>query len=411
MGLALLSHRVRTIRSMKLSHLRRAMREYADRFDPALVSARDAARTRDEASAIKRIAAAVEAQAAARVAETSVWKKSGERSAAHELAAASGTSVAQAKQTLDTGRRFSELPATARAVRRGELSMEQAALVADAATVDPDAEARLLEKSSSRSMGELREECARVKANSVDREARRRRIHDQRGLRSWVDGSGTGHLHLDDNPEVVAEIMAGLAPTRDRLFEQARKVGRRERPEAYAADALHQVVCGRTAPAKRTGGTKVLVRVDLPALLRGHPAGEETCEIAGYGPVAVSAVRDLADTGDPFLAAIVTKGKQVVGVAHLGRRPTAHQRSALEWLYPTCAAEGCNALAFLEFDHRDDWAKTHRTVFDLLDRLCRHHHDLKSNDGWALAEGDGKRAFVPPDDPRHPRHAAPLAAA
>jgi hypothetical protein len=322
-----------------------------------------------------------------------------------------GTSVAQARDAIETGRRLRDLPVTAQAVRSGELSMEQAALVADAASANPDAEARLVAASKTGSLGELRDACARTKANACDREARRRRIHEQRRVRTWVDGSGTGHLHLNDNPEKVAEIMAGLAPTRDRLFEQARKDGRRERPEAYAADALHQVVGRRTAPAKRTASTKLLVRIDLPALLRGQPAGEETCEIAGYGPVAVSTVRDLIDTDDPFLAAIVTKGKEVVGVTHLGRRPTAHQRSALEWLYPTCAAEGCNSLTFLEMDHRADWADTHCTVFDLLDRMCSHHHDLKTREGWALEVGQGKRAFVPPDDPRHPRHHAPLAAA
>ena len=101
----------------------------------------------------------------------------------------------------------------------------------------------------------------------------------------------------------------------------------------------------------------------------------------------------------------------VVSVAHLGRRPSAYQQSALQWLYPTCAAEGCNALTFLEFDHRVDWAKTHLTVFDLLDRLCHHHHDLKTRNGWGLVDGRGKRAFVPPDDPRHPRHAERHAAA
>ena len=41
--------------------------------------------------------------------------------------------------------------------------------------------------------------------------------------------------------------------------------------------------------------------------------------------------------------------------------------------------------------------------FDLLDRLCGHHHDLKTIDNWALAAGRGKRPFVPPGDPRHPR--------
>jgi hypothetical protein len=92
------------------------------------------------------------------------------------------------------------------------------------------------------------------------------------------------------------------------------------------------------------------------------------------------------DTDDPFLAAVVTNGKDVVGVAHLGRRSNAHQQSALEWLYPTCAAEGCHSLTFLENDHRQDWAQTHTTVLDLLDRLCTHHHDLKTTEKWALVE-------------------------
>ena len=158
--------------------------------------------------------------------------------------------------------------------------------------------------------------------------------------------------------------------------------------------------------ARAGARAKIIVRVDLPALLRGQVGPGECCEIAGYGPVAASAVRDLLDTGDPFLAAVVTKGDKVVGVAHLGRRANAHQQTALEWLYPTCAVEGCSAIAWLENDHRVDWAASHTTVLDLLDRLCSHHHDRKTIDNWALVPGRGKRAFVDPDDPRHPRRPA-----
>ncbi len=128
----------------------------------------------------------------------------------------------------------------------------------------------------------------------------------------------------------------------------------------------------------------MIVRIDFDALLRGYPVSGETCELVGYGPVAVSAVRDLLDTADPFIATVVTKGHALVGVAHLGRRPNAYQQSALEWLYPSCAVEGCPAQARLEFDHRLDWATTHYTVFDLLDRLCPHHHDLKTRYNWSL---------------------------
>ncbi len=79
------------------------------------------------------------------------------------------------------------------------------------------------------------------------------------------------------------------------------------------------------------------MRVDLSALLRGHPVSGELAELVGFGPVAVSVIRDMIDSGDPFLTAVATKGVDVVSVAHLGRRPTAHQQTALEWLYPTCA--------------------------------------------------------------------------
>jgi hypothetical protein len=60
-------------------------------------------------------------------------------------------------------------------------------------------------------------------------------------------------------------------------------------------------------------------------------------------------------------------------------------------------------VARLENDHRVDWAESHFTLTDLMDRLCGPMHDLKTRENWALVEGSGKRPFVPPDDPRHPR--------
>jgi hypothetical protein len=398
---------------MGLSELRSAMSAYATRFDAARLAAVDAARVVADAAAIEKMAATVKSLAAARVAETNVWKRDGDLSPAHHLARTTGTPVGQARDALESARRLRELPATDAAARRGELSAQQVAVITDAAASDPGAEARLLQQAQRGSYGELRDECARTKANVTDLEERRRRIHRQRYLRTWNDTDGAALLQLRDNPEVVAGIMAGLEPIRDELLAAAREHGRAERLEAHAADALAELVRRVDArDQRRSRRTKILVRVDLATLLRGFPAGDETCEIAGYGPVAVSAIRDLLDTEDPFLAAVVTRGKEVVGAAHLGRRPNAHQQTALEWLYPTCAVDGCNSLAYLEVDHREDWAQTHVTILELCDRYCAHHHALKTRENWALVEGRGKRAFVPPDDPRHPRHAhgPPMAA-
>ncbi len=258
------------------------------------------------------------------------------------------------------------------------------------------------------SLQELREEAARARAaaESEDAEARRRRIHARRSLRHWVDAEGVWHLHCANNPEVGARVMAVLDAKRDEIFRRARAEGRRELPEAYGADALDEALTASgDAKARRAPVAKILVRADLAPLRRGRVVGDEVCEIAGFGPVAVSAVKEMIESGDAILAAIATDGVAVTGVAHLRRRPNAWQQTALEWQYPTCAAEGCSATARLENDHRHDWADTHVTTFDHLDRLCPQMHDLKTYEGWALVEGIGRRPFVAPDDPRHPRNA------
>jgi hypothetical protein len=386
--------------------VRAMLEEMAGRFDPALLDARAADRVLDDVVAIKNVAAAVEARLLAREAETGIWREGGARSAAEEFARRTGVRVRDAQATIETGRRLQHSPATADAAMRGDLSPQQTAAITDAASVDPDAEARLLERAQHVSLQELRDECARAKANVTDLEARRRRIHERRAVRNWVDSDGAGKLLMIDNPERIAAVMNHINVRRDALVEQARATGSCEALEAHAADALTELVCGDDEGSVRgKPSARILVRVDLDALLRGYALGDETCEIAGYGPVAVSAVREMIDTADPFLVAIATSGEQVLGVAHLGRRVNVRQQSALEWLYPTCAVEGCTRSTFLENDHREDWARTKLTVLDWTDRLCDHHHDLKTHGGRALVDGRGKRAFVAPGDARHPRYA------
>lgn len=155
-------------------------------------------------------------------------------------------------------------------------------------------------------------------------------------------------------------------------------------------------------PRRKGGVGKVIVRVDLEALRRGFAKKGELCEIAGFGPVAPLAVREFIEQDDPFIAAVVTRGTDVLGVTHFGRKATAHQRTALEWLYPTCSVESCHARARLEIDHSTPWAQTHHTRLDELRCLCHWHHDLKSREGWDFVPDTN--LFVPPTDPRHPRH-------
>ncbi len=206
--------------------------------------------------------------------------------------------------------------------------------------VNSSAAPGLLALAKSGSLGELAEGAARARAAQVDREARRQAVHRARGLRSYTDAGGTAHLHAQGRPEDVALVMAAIGPRAGHALAQARREGRRERPEAYAFDGLVALARGGEAGGS-SPRAQVLFRVDYEAMLRGYPAGAEVCEVAGFGPVSTQAVLDTMDCGDPVLKALLTKGHDVVSVAHLGRRPNAHQQSALDWLFPVCAAEGC----------------------------------------------------------------------
>ena len=387
----------------RLGVLREAMQVYLRDLDPAAVPMAVAEKALADVSAIGHMAATAGALLAARVAEGAAWKRAGARSPADHIAQTTGASVGAVLDGLRLAEKMASLPAVDGAARRGELSPSQASAVVSAASVAPEEAGRLVGEAKRLPLRELQAECGRTRAAHVDREALRRKHRRERSFRTWVDAEGAGHFHGKGTAEDVAVIAARVNAERDRIFRQAYRDGREEPAEAYAFDALAAICAGEatTGPAQ----SKVIVRVDLDTLLRGYPVDGETCEVAGV-PVAVSAVEDALASGSAFLAGVVTKAERLVGFVHLGRRPTAGQQTGLEWIYPTCAVEGCGQSARLQRDHRVDWSTSKVTMFELLDLLCAFHHGLKTRANWGLVEGTRKRPFVPPDDPRHPDHPA-----
>lgn len=143
------------------------------------------------------------------------------------------------------------------------------------------------------------------------------------------------------------------------------------------------------------------MRVDQAALLRGWIEGDETCDIAGVGPVSVETLRDLWP--EAVVKLVITSGTDVRNVTHLGRRATDALEAAMQWTSGgSCTNETCDNDRFVEVDHRVGWANTHRTRLDELDPLCTTCHAHKTRDNWQLVRGSGRRRFVPPDHPDHP---------
>jgi len=165
---------------VKVRHVRdveKVLRSQLRRLVPGDVPLSDAPAMWDAFDAIERCATAAKTLLAERVGDSRVWARAGDRSAQEYLARQSGSSVGVARCALETSKRLRALPTTEAAVRRGELSREQAQTIADAAAVNPAAEWSLLEAAKNSTLVDLREKASRAKAaGDPDPESTHRRI-------------------------------------------------------------------------------------------------------------------------------------------------------------------------------------------------------------------------------------------
>jgi hypothetical protein len=101
---------------------------------------------------------------------------------------------------------------------------------------------------------------------------------------------------------------------------------------------------------------------------------------------------------DAILKVLITKGVDVVTVAHAGYTIPAHLRSALEVRDPKCIVPGCDAWRRLEKDHRNTFSRTRITKLDELAHLCPWHHYQKTFLGYMYRGGPGTWEWLPPEN-------------
>ncbi len=394
------------------------------RLDPAAVPMHQVVEVFDTFAALERTAGGAVLRMAARYEEAGAWKGNGAKSPEEDIARKTGTGTTRARRKLSTSKRLKSQPKTDDAIRRGKVSPDQADEVSEGAGASPAAEDDLLDTAQRRPLHDLRRKVAEERARAdKDRDERRRRLHRQRGMRRWDDADGMGNLLLRLPGESMNEIDARLKPLIDRAFADARHAGRNEPVEAYTADVVRDLLLGSagggTSPGTGSGQAvrpekKVIALIDVEALNRGRVEGDETCEIAGVGPVSVAAIRRLLS--DAFLTVVFRKGTDVAHVTHLGRQVTATQRTALE--ARGCRCERCGSRHLLDIDHNEGWTLTKDTKVEDLSWQCWHCHDLKTRHDLKFAGPPGSRWLVdrktgqpwrgptgtgPPDDQRAAR--------
>jgi hypothetical protein len=435
-------------------------------LDPGTFSGSDAARLTQLFARGEKLCAAGMAMAARRASACSASDRAGASSPEEWLASISGTDLRSAQATLSTAEQMTTAPELGDACRKGELSAEQAAEIADATKADPSSAGRLIHQAKNRTLKGLREDCRAVRNQArsrQDEQARLAAMHRNRYFRTWIDRDGTGRGSFSMTPDKLARLRAWLHPYQRAAFDRSRQAGIRDEPDRYALDALMDMAesasqraaefpgippvgAGPDSEREQTTPTAafphypdppgwcpdvsfdglsddsvsatsaspgseelatperrtrrvgppamVIAVVDYAALARGHAEPGERSVVEGIGPVPLSTVEELMP--DAFLAAVVRDGVDIRSVVHFGREPTATQRTALIVRDPTCVVPGCDATQGLEIDHVTGWAPTHHTTLDELARMCGHHHDLKSYEGWVLSGGPGHWKWDPP---------------
>ena len=409
-------------------------------LDPDTLLGADATALYASLAKLERLVGAAKCLLAPRIAASGHWEAEGHRSAAGLLATLEGVPTGQARRTLETGRRLADLPGIEEALRSGVLSGPKAALLTDAATVDPTAEGALLAGADQEGLAATKERCLAVRATSArhDPLSAARRIHAERHFSHWTDAEGAFCFSGRDSVERGAALLARLVPAAHRLRDARRAAAAGVTPSpdtppeseaALRADALFALVTGGTPSrvpgpgpsesdpsesnpsagdlpglqgaddlAGRTPPATVIVRVDRDALVRGRALPGELCELDGQGPIPVPLARALAV--DSFLHLVFTEAGDIRAVAHRGRTINATLRTALAFRDRCCVVPGCTMPYGLEIDHVAPLEFGGVTTLDNLALLCRHHHRLKTYDGWVLerhgpSDADPQWSFTP----------------
>jgi hypothetical protein len=358
-------------------------------FEPGRYSGDDAAVLVERFTRGEHLCATGKALAAKRAAETELFRRDGHRSAAEWLAGKTGESLGAAAGSLRLADHMEHHPGLGDALRSGELSQTRAHQVANVLQLDPTSEDELVEaaKDPKETHRQLADRCLRAKARARSAEeshAAYERIRAARYLHHYIDRDGAFRLEGLFTPDAGAKVLAALKPTKTVIFDEARRQGLKERPDAYEADALVALLTGEQLPAPRAGsdsgseqsgshqvgseqsdsgseqsdydsdlersGSKrpgsncrptgfpppasVHLRVDLAALRRGHLEDGESCEIPGVGPVPLEIAREVL--GDAIVHLVITEGADIASITSLGRTMKAPLRRAVIERDQTC---------------------------------------------------------------------------
>ena len=350
--------------------------------------------------------------------ESEGWADEGCLTCAHWLNWKCGVSPNAAREQVRVARALKELPLTREAFGSGRLSYSKVRAMTRVAT--PDSEQYLLmlaEHGTAAHLERVVRGVRRCREERALREANEQ--HDERNLQWWWDDHGMlavqGRLDAEQGARFIAAV-----DTEMRVVERERKaLASAETPVegvkplvtfgAMRADALVRLIDGDNPD------TEIIVHVSAETLAgdrtgdHGRTGDESACD-GSDGEMDPARCCELQD--GPALAPETARRLACdAGVVRLledadgeplsvGRRtrsiPPAIRR-ALKARDGGCRFPGCASTACVEGHHVHHWSRGGATSMENLVSLCRHHHRLVHEGGFAVEHGgDGAFRFLRP---------------
>ena len=359
---------------------------------------------------LETIVAAEKLRRIAEIDMRQAWRAQSARSTADLLAQRLRLTRGEARSQTETAIGLESLPATAQALRDGDLGLGQAQVAARAAKdVRPDVREDLDRLVAGDGGGmdrrQLREHVD-AWTHTADPEAlagRERRAWANRRLSISADGpDGAVHGGFTLDPVGGATLIAALdAQSRKTSTDDERTYPQR------LADAL-------VALAQRAldGGELPQVAVQRPHVilittaetLKGAP-GSPAAQLDGVGPVSAGTAQTIccdAEVTEVFM----TRNAEVLDVGRTRKQPTRAQRLAVIARDRRCIGCGASA-ARCQIHHVRWWNRdSGPTDEENLCLVCWDCHHRIHDDGWLVIRQPDRRYILTPPDPLTRRRTA-----
>lgn len=353
------------------------------------------------------------------------WASWSCRSCAHWVSWRCGVALIAAREHVRVARRLDSMPLVREAFAEGRLSYSKVRALTRVDGVEREAE--LLELAQHATASQL-DRVVRAYRGVVAAEHTARGGRPERWL-TWSHGDDgsllvQGRLPAEEGALLIAAVEAaaiagspnapaGAPPSirsagRDTPAGAPPSVGTdaRDTPAGVPvvsagearADALLLVADSflATGSADRSGGDRhqVVVHVDAPTL-RSRERGER-CELEDGAPLAAETARRLAC--DAAIVPLLERAGKPIGVGRKTRSIPPALRRALAARDRGCRFPGCGARRLVDAHHIEHWADGGPTDLGNLVHLCRHHHRLLHEGGYAITRNaKGTLTFRRPD--------------